>query len=300
MSSWSSGRVHFRERKMPNNQINLPRAIENIEVESNKNDLTLTLPSKYINNSQINDAVICAIALDEELYIDEWIKYNLALGFSHIYIYDNSNDNSLKNKKSNKVTIIHFPGKTKQLEAYNIFTRTYKKKHKWCAFIDCDEFISLKKHNTIMDFLNEYNNYNSIAINWLMFGTSHKISYSSEPVTKRFQYCSSVLHHHIKCITKIANIDKYISPHYPELLQGNIYDVNNNIIVGPSNTNFDMKVICIHHYYTKSEEEFLKKIKRGKSDIDEKRSIDELNGIHLQNNDVFNSDAWDFYSKINF
>ena len=51
MSSWSN-KVHFRERK-----------------------------------TFINDAIVCAIALNEELYIDEWIKYNLALGFSHIYIY---------------------------------------------------------------------------------------------------------------------------------------------------------------------------------------------------------------------
>jgi acyl-CoA dehydrogenase len=51
-------------------------------------------------NKTYNDAVICAIALNEERYIDEWIQYNLFLGFSHIYIYDNSSNNVLKNKKS--------------------------------------------------------------------------------------------------------------------------------------------------------------------------------------------------------
>jgi len=62
MSLWSN-RVHFRERK-----------------------------------TSINDAVVCAIALNEDLYIDEWITYNMALGFSHIYIYDNGE--TLKDKKS--------------------------------------------------------------------------------------------------------------------------------------------------------------------------------------------------------
>jgi hypothetical protein len=50
--------------------------------------------SRFISPSHF--AVICAIALDEELYIDEWIRYHLLLGFNHIYVYDNSENNVLK------------------------------------------------------------------------------------------------------------------------------------------------------------------------------------------------------------
>ena len=75
----------------------------------------------FSKNSNNVDVVICAIALNEERYIDEWIKYNLLLGFTHIYIYDNSANNILKDKKSDRVTIIPFPGITKQLEAYDFF-----------------------------------------------------------------------------------------------------------------------------------------------------------------------------------
>lgn len=140
MSSWNNSRAHFRERKMPKQvipQVNI--------IEPNKNEQEFTPPSKYVFNRSVTDAVICVIALNEEKYIDEWIKYHLALGFSHIYIYDNSENYSLKNKSSRYVTVIHFPGHTKQLEAYDLFIITYKNKHKWAAFIDCDEFIILKK-----------------------------------------------------------------------------------------------------------------------------------------------------------
>ena len=85
MSSWNNGRARVREKR---------------------------------SDVSKKDAVICAIALHEERYIDEWIQYHLALGFSHIYLYDNSNDHILKNKNSDKITIIHFPGKVKQMEAY--------------------------------------------------------------------------------------------------------------------------------------------------------------------------------------
>jgi hypothetical protein len=76
----------------------------------------LDLKEKFIFSKKSDnvDAVICAIALNEERYIDEWIKYNLLLGFSHIY--DNSYNNILKDKKSDRVTIIHYPGIAKQLE----------------------------------------------------------------------------------------------------------------------------------------------------------------------------------------
>ena len=42
---------------------------------------------------------------------------------------------------------------------------------------------------------------------------------------------------------------------------------------------------------------FLKKINRGRADITEKRSVEELTEIHSKNNDVYNSDAWDFYCR---
>ena len=33
---------------------------------------------------------LCTIQKDGEAYVDEWVNYNLALGFSKIFIYDNS------------------------------------------------------------------------------------------------------------------------------------------------------------------------------------------------------------------
>jgi hypothetical protein len=285
MSSWASGRIHFREKKM---------SIPLIE-----NSIVNNTPSNFLKNTHHNDAVICSIALNEERYIDEWIKYHLFLGFSHIYIYDNSDDNILKNKQSDRITIIHYPGKTKQLEVYNIFISEYKSKHIWAAFIDCDEFIVLKKHDNILSFLNQYNNCGAIALNWLMFGTSNQKEYRDEPVTKRFTYCSKNIHNHIKCIAKLSYIDNYENPHRPVLLKSVIFDTNRNLVPDSLNPDGDNKIACIHHYYTKSEQEFREKIERGRADIIQKRNLDELHGIHSKNNEIYNSDAWDFYSKYN-
>jgi len=294
MSSWGGGRVHFREKKMPNKTIvpQLPQPVQEspqIILEANEPLSKYVLPKTTVNN-----AAICCIALNEEPYIDEWIKYHLALGFNHIYIYDNSNNYSLKDKQTDKVTVIHFPGITKQIEAYNLCIAQYKNKHKWCAFIDCDEFIVLKRHSNINEFLKEYDNRNSIALSWLMFGTSNEKVYRDEPVTSRFRFCSRMANQHFKCICKLSSITVFINPHRPYEM---IFDTNGQQLFDNSNNKGPLDIACIHHYYTKSEEEFLKKINRGRADITEKKSVEELIEIHSKNNDVYNSDAWNFYSR---
>lgn len=292
MSSWGGGRVHFRERKLPNLQnISQPNTVQTKQIETNISPA----PSRWVIPKYT--AVICAIALNEEKYIDEWIKYHIALGFQHIYIYDNSIDYSLKSKESSIVTVIHFPGPQRQLEAYDIFVTSYKSKHKWAAFMDCDEFIVLKKHKNIIDFLNEYDEFSGVGLNWLFFGTANQLSYRDEPVTKRFQLCSTGLDSQIKCIVKISNIYKYTTPHSPILENGIICNTNRNKIESDFNTDLNSNIAYIHHYYTKSEQEFREKIERGRADIPKKRSLDELVDIHQKNNDIQNSDAWDFYSK---
>jgi hypothetical protein len=278
MSSWNNGRRHFRER-----------SVKRIE------PTTDPLPSRWIVPNYY--AVICAIALNEEPYIDEWINYHRLLGFSHIYIYDNSDNNTLKDKESGFVTVIHFPGLVKQLQAYDLFVTTYKDKHSWGAFIDCDEFIVLKKHNSIIDFLKEYDDCDGIGLNWLMFGTSREKNYKNEPVLSRFRYCASTLDTHIKSIVKLKKIQLFLDPHMPLLKNGIICNTQRGVISGSYNDNLLSDVAYIHHYYTKSEEEFLKKINRGRADISEKRSLAEMEELHSNNNDVYNSDAWDFYSR---
>lgn len=245
-----------------------------------------------------NEAVICAIALNEDRYIDEWIQYHLKLGFYHIFIYDNSDNYVLRNRKSERVSVIHYPGKTKQLEVYQVFVLNYRLKFKWAAFIDIDEFIVLKKHKSIMELLNAYQDCDALALNWIMFGTSHETTYRNEPVTKRFQRCSREVHYHFKSICQLLHIQNYLSPHLATL-SPNRYtmDTQRNKINSYEHYNGPTDIACIHHYYTKSEQEFREKLERGRADIPQKRSLTELEDIHDKNNDVENHDAWIQYTS---
>ena len=126
MSSWGGNKIHFREKKsIQSAQIQPVLAVQ--QSEQQVSQIPKSNPSRWVIPNYF--AVVCAIALNEEPYIDEWINYNRVLGFSHIYIYDNSENYSLKNKESDFVTVIHFPGPVKQLQAYDIFVTSYNKKH---------------------------------------------------------------------------------------------------------------------------------------------------------------------------
>lgn len=280
MSSWKS------IRPRPTQPPSLPSPLTS----------TLPSPSRWITPSYF--AVICTIALDEEPYIDEWIQYHLLLGFSHIYIYDNSETNTLQGKESNQVTIIPFPGNQQMLISRDLFVTQYKHKHKWVAHIDVDEFIVLKKHSSIIDFLQEYDDCESIALNWKMFGTANEVYYQNEPVTKRFRYCSKDVNEHYKCISKLNMIYKCISSHRPMLHSGHIYDTNRRKVEDIFHPNGTDDIACIHHYYSKSEEEFRKKINRSMADDAPKRNISLLEHLHERDNDEYNSDAWDIFQRL--
>jgi len=72
MSSWGGGRVHFREKKMPNKTI-VPEISQPVQESPQIVPETNEPLSKYVlPKTTVNNAVICCIALNEEPYIDEW------------------------------------------------------------------------------------------------------------------------------------------------------------------------------------------------------------------------------------
>ena len=72
--------------------------------------------------SDIIPVIVC-IAKLESNYIEEFVKYHIALGFSKIFIYDNEDTpvyEKLLEKYSDFIFVIHFPGYIKQYPAEEI------------------------------------------------------------------------------------------------------------------------------------------------------------------------------------
>lgn len=214
---------------------------------------------------------IVAIAKDEASYLLEWASYHLALGFDRIFLYDNDSSDSpqdVLSSLSSSVEIIKWPtveGVSPQLSAYNNPANKIPEEYEFVAYIDIDEFITLRDGNNINDYLATVPvSVSAIAVNQKIFGSSYLDKYEDIPVTTRFQNCAPENHpEHLwfKTIYRNRDIQQINSCHKGDLLQGLYADGNfdeDNIdeeADGQTKVNASEK-IHINHYILKSKEEF--------------------------------------------
>ena len=217
-------------------------------------------------------ALVC-IAKDEDEYINEWIEYHKKLRFDQIFVFEN---NWRCKVEDDTVTIIEFDGERKQIPAYNTFIERFRYEYDWVAFLDVDEFVVLKKHENIKEFLNEYDGVeNGIAINWVLFGSNgHKELSENTSMLERFTKRQIDTNYHIKTFLKLKRFGmKMMNPHSPNVM---LNDTNLNEVIGPFNLRGDIEVAQINHYFCKTLPEFRKKVNRGCADKDAKRNIKEF------------------------
>lgn len=107
--------------------------------------------------------VICAIARNEENYIDEWIDYHLNLGIDSIFVYGNDWEFTPKSKR---VFCERLHREIKQSDVYNLFLEEKPIPFDWVFFIDIDEFIHLPEGIKIKQFLDKFNSFSVVKFRW--------------------------------------------------------------------------------------------------------------------------------------
>lgn len=123
--------------------------------------------------------VLCCLAKNEHLYINDFVKWYVDLGFDTIYIYDNDELDSkpirecIDENLMDHVVVKNIRGFRRDKLQHDIYTGFYAKYGKqfdWCLFCDVDEF--LFGVDNIKDFLNnpKFNNFNQIRVKWKLFG----------------------------------------------------------------------------------------------------------------------------------
>ena len=203
-------------------------------------------------------ALVC-IAKNEDNTIAEWINYNKKLGFTKIFMYENDWNCPVDDHILKKIKI---SGKNKQVHAYNHWLAKYKYNYDYAAFFDCDEFIVLKQHNNIIDFMTRFQNKYGMCINWCLFGSMGQLEAgkNKNSLLKRFTFRDKKPD---KCIKTILNTKRetyFIHPHHsitPTM------DTDGNIVHGPFNPKGKTNYVQLNHYFHKSFEEWKNRIERG-------------------------------------
>lgn len=221
------------------------------------------------------NSAICLIIRDENEYLQEWIRHHISIGFEHFYLYDHNSktpiaetiQKKLKSFEREYVTVIDWSGKHvhAQDECYIHVLKNFGHESKWMAFIDTDEFIMLHKHSSINDFLRNYENVGGIYMNWIMFNANGQEKKLDGGVVERFTQQCPDFSQYGKVIVRTDRVKKmYI--HEADYYGGyNTVDENGRVVIGRSHP-YNTNLIQCNHYYTKSWEEWKRKISRGVAD----------------------------------
>lgn len=231
---------------------------------------------------------ICAIIKNcYSDYLIEWINHHRNIGVDKFIIYDNESQIPIKDvlfQYSEHLIVNQIIGANMQIKAYNHCIENYKNDFDWIIFIDDDEFIVCED---IKDFLNKNNEFDCIKLKWKVFGSSGYKTKPENGLLKSFRKRlpdNNPFNNQVKLIVKPDHVSEFVSPHECKFK-------NNNIKILK-----DLNNIYINHYFLKSEEEFKRKLKRGRADniklaysqnlfhqIDKNSTIEDLTILNIIN-----------------
>lgn len=224
---------------------------------------------------------VCCICRNEVNYIKEWIGFYKSVGFDSVYIYDNVSDDGTSEllinlDKLNIIKRVFWPrieGIPPQRAAYSHFLDTYSTDYDYVLICDADEFLVVPDYNVkkfLFDAEKKNPNFSAIAIPWLIFGSSGNKSYENDLVINRFTKCDDNVSPVVKTL---------LNPHKTQNMRTHICDlligdyVNGSIELAQWHSNKPQWVMnnnetgaVLYHYYTKSEQEWIKRRTLPKAD----------------------------------
>jgi len=249
-------------------------------------------------NSDTLKVALCAIGKDENLYVREWVEYYKKLGLEKIILYDN---NDLDGEKFNEVIndyiesefveVIDRRGVVKTIKdetngmsvqglAYRDCYYNNYKKYDWLFFFDLDEFLCIDfKYKDIFEFLNDFNKYDGIKVQWRDYGDNGYLHYENKPVIERFKHENNFkFDKFVKTILKCKEYDFDVLFNAHTVLSDVPVIVNLNkkrVTISEnsyysdytSSEPYDNLPVYLDHFLTKSTDEFIKrKYKKGTPD----------------------------------
>lgn len=220
---------------------------------------------------------VCAIFKDEASYLLEWIAFHRMIGVDLFVLYDNgSSDGGAGlvrcSSFTRNVTLIDWPERPGQLSAYNHFLINYAARFDWVAFIDIDEFIMPLANSSIRPILMQpaYAHYAQVLLQWLVFGPSGHDRRPEGLVIERYTHRLPETAHasrHVKTIVRpsmVCGID--YTPHAAECSGPACNTSGIEVLpyaIQPTECHANM---LVHHYFTKSREDWQIKLRRGRGD----------------------------------
>lgn len=252
---------------------------------------------------------LVGIVKNEASYLREWIEYYRLIGVDHFVIYDNgSTDETVKvvssvNALRGRVELVNYPGKIMQVKAYNDAVERFKEQTRYMMFVDIDEFVVTKESSDdilrIVRSLTDGKHVGGVALSWLMFGSNgHKVKPKGLVIENYTHRANDMFMNNIKSIANPRFISMFVNPHYPIYKYG-LSNVNERglRVVASLDYHKSTKRVWVNHYFTKSAEECMEKIRKGIATVGMARTESIFN--ERDKNDIYDGTILRYVNDLN-
>lgn len=225
---------------------------------------------------------IVSCVKDEEDYIEDFVKYHRFVGVQKFIFFDR-HYNKVKDifKYDDDVEVIHFPEPQNHTQAWEQGIIRTQHQSFWTAFIDIDQVLVPVKCDSLPAVLENYQEFASLQVNWHTFGPSGQETKTKGSVYERFLMRAEDhfgVNNHTQSIVQplLIHVHPWGTPHHAPVKHGVSVNENKNHVSGPFSIPPSQNIIWCGHYYTKSKEEWLYKVSKGRADVQ---------GVHIPTTD---------------
>jgi Glycosyltransferase family 92 len=225
----------------------------------------------------MNYLSICAIVKDEHpVDLCEWVAFHLQVGVEKFTVYDNQSvipviETLRPYSDKGLVDVVEFPGKGKQMPAYDHYLHNFGNQTVFAGVIDADEYLVPQVKDSIPAVLEEYEAYGGLGVSWRIFGSNGHLTKPNGLLIENFTQASPKTWHensHIKSIVQPAKTRRTNYNPHSFLYQDGFGCVSEDFkLVKNAWTAHCSEKLRLNHYFTKSREEFELKVKRGRADV---------------------------------
>ena len=219
---------------------------------------------------------ICTIGKQENKYILEYIEYYKNFGVDKIYLYDNNNINgeyfnniAFDYINQGFIKVKNWRGiKSPQMMIYHDCYNNYYDKYDW-IILNVSLFQINKKILFIKVFLHQqkFKECQNIQLNWLLYTDNNKLYYENKSLIKRFIEKDPYMNKRI--ISKFSNGKSILRGRIPNITIYNFHCISDKLQtcdgfgIKRKTLQKDYNYYYFKHYYCKSTQEFIEKLKKG-------------------------------------
>lgn len=221
------------------------------------------------SKSHLFNVVLVTMIKDEVSYLDEWINYYINLGVSYFVIYDNNSTDDLyawsrKYINLGFIQLVYWPKNNSQLAAFTHAYEIHRHLAKYLCFFDVDEFLVLKNHDSISEFM-EFVQGDQVLIPWLNFGYCNHKTKPEGLVIENYKHTSfgPTL---VKQIIKPEKVE-FVGVHCSHPTSGSSIKYEDGSVAPHTSICAKPRYLNaqINHYHTKSFEEYLTRVAKGEA-----------------------------------